>query len=106
MLVHRGDQELDSLAPESAGVHPDGLSDLEEGAEERKHGQFLSRSSLRDSVQPFDSVHSPVENPFVTVRLTKGYTVFVLSATYLHGPNLTLEELTPDFSTVDESRQL
>ena len=58
MLVHRGGQELDSLAPESAEVHPNGLSDWEEGAEERKRGRFLSRSSLRDSVQAFDSVHS------------------------------------------------
>ena len=58
MLVHRGVQELDSLAPESAEVHPDGLWDLEEGAEERKRGPFLSRSSLRDSGQAFDSVHS------------------------------------------------
>ena len=97
MPVHRGGQELDSLAPESAEVHPDGLSDLEEGAGERKHGQFLSLSSLRDSVQAFDSVHSlPVEDPFLTDCLTKGYTVSVLSATDLRGPDITLQDQTTD----------
>jgi len=78
MLVHPAGQELDSLAPESAGVHSDGLKGLEEGEVERSPNCFsivLLDEIATESMTLFGLFQ--LNYPFVAARLTKGYPLLV-----------------------------